>query len=72
MSLTILRQFKKQLDEAIEDIGCIDNDLVGSHSSTAYLFIEDEDGNTFQIERMEIDRINCGCACSVTLIIAPE
>lgn len=67
-----LKEFLEQIASYIEEIGLRTDGRIASHDITAYLAIEDEDGNTFSIKALELDRLSCGCASGFTLIIKPE
>lgn len=65
-----LKEFVEKINLYADDIGCMKDGKMASHHIESNLYIEDKDGNYYDIEDIELGYLGgCGCSSDITLII---
>ena len=67
----IIKDFKEKFDDIAGEVTS-DGVKVNSHDLIARVAIYDEEGNSYQIIRLEPGMLNCGCWDEVQIIIKKE
>lgn len=64
-----LKEFKEKIDDYSNEIGIYgDEGFIGSHDIVGSIYVEDENGDTYEVEGFDISQMG-GCGCWSGIII---
>ena len=68
-----LKEFIDQINNMGNEIGCLKDGLVGSHTLRANISMYDKDGNSYKITNINYDYLfGCGCPSGIELVVEKE